>query len=199
VASHYGIAPGGGMAPLSKLPNTAAFCRLYGCRHDSGFSLYQTESRFTTRPSGESLWAVSVVALSATVNANDTPMSNTINSGTILIEGNAFTAELLRFESEPWTRFYMAGEVIRESRKASGRQSSRASKGNSEAQVIEETECKTFGCDSATGGPSLPTELVKGSMSRKRWPSRARISAANSAFPQRNLARWPKTLAWMKQ
>ena len=50
-------------------------------------------------------------------------MPTTINSGTILIEGNAFTAERLRFESEPWSRLYMAGEVIRESRKASGKQS----------------------------------------------------------------------------
>ena len=165
MGSHYGIAPGGGMAPLCKLPNTAAFCGLCGCRHDSGFSLYQTESRFTTRPSGESLWAVSVVALSATVNANETPMSNTINSGTILIEGNAFTAELLRFESEPWTRFYMAGEVIRESRKASGKQSHYACEGNSEAQVIEEGECKTVGCGPVPASSSLPIELVNGKTS----------------------------------
>jgi len=135
---------------------------------------------------------VSVAALSATVNANETPMSNTINSGTILIEENAFTAEFLRFESEPWIRFYMAGEIIRESRKASGKQSHYACEGNSEAQVIEATECKTFGCDSATGSPSLPTELVKGRMPRKHWPSRARISAANSTFPQRNPAHGPR-------
>ncbi len=50
-------------------------------------------------------------------------MSNTSNTGTKLIDGNAFTPESLRFESEPWIRFYMAGEVIRESRKASGKQS----------------------------------------------------------------------------
>jgi hypothetical protein len=138
-----------------------------------------------------------VAALRATVNANETPMSNTISSGTALIEDNAVRMESLRSESEPWTRFYLTGEIVRESRKASGKQSHYACEGNSEAQVIEETECKTFGCDSATGGPSLPTDLVKGRMSRKRWPSRARISAANSAFPQRNPARWPKTLAWM--
>jgi NifU-like N terminal domain len=120
-------------------------------------------------------------------------MADTINTGTMLIEGNAFTVESLRFESEPWTRFYMAGEIIRESQKASGKQSHYASDGNSEAQVIEETECKTFGCGSATGGPSLPTELVKGQTSRKRWPSRRRISSANSAFPHCNPVRWPKT------
>ena len=33
---------------------------------------------------------------------------------------------------------------------------------NSEAKVIEETESKTFGCGSATGGSSLPAELVNG-------------------------------------
>ena len=46
VRSHYGVALGGDMAPLRKLPNTAAFCGLCGCRHgDSGFSLYQTQNR----------------------------------------------------------------------------------------------------------------------------------------------------------
>ena len=81
-----------------------------------------------------------MAALSATLKANEKPMSNTINSGTMLIEGNGFTAEFLRFESEPWTRFYLAGEVIRESRKASGKQSPYASKDTSEAQVIEKAE-----------------------------------------------------------
>ena len=38
--------------------------------------------------------------------------------------------ESLQFESEPWTRFYIAGEIIRESRKASGKQSKYASEGN---------------------------------------------------------------------
>jgi hypothetical protein len=72
---------------------------------------------------------VSVAIPSATVNANETPMPDTINTGTILIERNAFTPESLRFESEPWTRFYLAGEIIRESRKASGKQSHYASEG----------------------------------------------------------------------
>jgi hypothetical protein len=104
---------------------------------------------------------VSVAALSATVKANETPMSNTINSGTVLIEENAFTAESLRFESEPWTRFYMAGEVIRESRKASEKPNPCASKGNSEAQVLEEGECQTVGCGPEPASSSLPTELVQ--------------------------------------
>jgi hypothetical protein len=111
-------------------------------------------------------------------------MSNTINSGTILIEGNAFTPVSLRFESEPWTRFYMAGEVIRESRKASGKQSPYASKSNSEAQVIEEGECKTVGCGPAPASSSLPTELVNGKTSRRHWPSRTRISSPRSVFPR---------------
>lgn len=57
-------------------------------------------------------------------------MPNTINTKTKLIEGNAFTVESLRFEGEPWTRFYMAGEIVRESRKACGKQSHYASEGN---------------------------------------------------------------------
>jgi hypothetical protein len=127
---------------------------------------------------------MSAAAVSATVNANGTPMSNTINSGTVLIEGNAFTAEFLRFESEPWTRFYMAGEVIRESRKTSKKQNPCASKVNSEAQVLEEGECKTVGCVPEPASSSLPTELVHGKASRKHWPSRTRISSPSSVLPR---------------
>jgi len=45
-------------------------------------------------------------------------MANTTNAGTRLIEEGALLPESLRFESEPWTSFYIAGEIIRESRKA---------------------------------------------------------------------------------
>ncbi len=45
-------------------------------------------------------------------------MADTINTGTMLIEGGALLPESLRFESEPWTFFYMAGEMVRELRKA---------------------------------------------------------------------------------
>jgi hypothetical protein len=124
----------------------------------------------------------------------------------------------------------MADEIIRELRKASGKQSKYGSEGNmahsdkaidhynhpcnvgslskddpnvgaglvsapecsdvmklqmkinSETQVIEEAEFKTFGCGSAIAGSSLATEWVKGKISRKRWPSRTRISSASSAF-----------------
>ena len=58
---------------------------------------------------------------------------------------------------------------------------------NSETQVIEEAEFKTFGCGSAIAGSSLPTEWVKGKSSRKHWPSRTRISSARSAFPRATL------------
>jgi hypothetical protein len=47
-------------------------------------------------------------------------MAVTINTGTMLIKGGTLIPESLRFESEPWTAFYMAGEIIRESRKACG-------------------------------------------------------------------------------
>ena len=161
-------------------------------------------------------------------------MADTMNTGTMLIEEGALLSESLRFESEPWTSFYMAGEIIREVRKASGKQSKYASEGNtahsdkvidhydhlreagslpkddpnvgaglvgapecdvmklqtkinSETQVIEEAGFKTFGCDSAIANSSLATEWVKGKTSRKRWPSRTRISSASSAFPRATL------------
>ncbi len=176
-----------------------------------------------------------MVVLSATVNASETPMADTIKTGTTLIEEGGLIPESLRFESEPWTFFYMAGEIIQELRKASGKQSKYGSEGNmahtdkvvdhydhpsdvgslpkddpnggtgllgvsecgdvmklqmkinSETQVIEEAEFKTFGCGSAIANPSLATAWVKGKTSRKRWPSRTRISSASSAFPRATL------------
>jgi hypothetical protein len=73
---------------------------------------------------------VGVVVLSATDNAAETLMADTINTGTMLIEEGALLPESLRLESEPWTFFYMAGEIIRELRKASGKQSKYGSEGN---------------------------------------------------------------------
>jgi NifU-like protein involved in Fe-S cluster formation len=162
-------------------------------------------------------------------------MADTINTRTMLVEEGGLMSGSLRFESEPWTPFYMAGEVIRDSRKASGKQRKYASEGNmihwdkaidyydhpcdvgslpkddpnvrtglvgapecgdvmklqmkinSETQVIEEADFKTFGCGSAVAGPSLTTEWVKGKTSRKHWPSRTRISSASSALPRATL------------
>ena len=154
---------------------------------------------------------------------------------TTLIEEGTLMLESLQFESEPWTSFYMAGEIIRESRKASGKQSQYASEGNtaqsdevidhynhlrdvdslpkddpnggtgllgapecgdvmklpmkinSETQVTEETDFKTASCSSAIVSSSLANERVKGKASRKRWPSRTRISPVRSAFPPATL------------
>jgi len=64
-----------------------------------------------------------MVVLSATVNASETPMADTIKTGTTLIEEGTLMLESLQFESEPWTSFYTAGGIIRELRKASGEQS----------------------------------------------------------------------------
>jgi hypothetical protein len=49
--------------------------------------------------------------------SNETLMANTIIPKIKLIEEGALLP--LRFQSEPWTAFYMAGEIIRELRKAS--------------------------------------------------------------------------------
>ena len=57
--------------------------------------------------------------LSAPANAVETLMANTINAQTRPFEGGALSPESVRFETEPWTVYYMAGEVIRELRKAS--------------------------------------------------------------------------------
>jgi hypothetical protein len=58
-------------------------------------------------------------------------MANTIKTGNMPLEEYALMPASLRFESEPWTPFYIAGEIIRELRKASGKQSKYASEGNS--------------------------------------------------------------------
>ncbi len=57
--------------------------------------------------------------ISLTVNASETLMPDTINAGTGLIEEGTLLSKCERFESEPWTSFfYMAGDIIRELRKA---------------------------------------------------------------------------------
>jgi hypothetical protein len=53
------------------------------------------------------------------VRASETPMADTNNTGTRLIEEGSLMQGSLRFEREPWTPFYRAGEIIRELRKAS--------------------------------------------------------------------------------
>jgi len=139
-----------------------------------------------------------MVLLGATVNASETPMADTIKTGTTLIEEGTRMLESLQFESEPWTSFYMAGEIIRESRKASGKQSQYGSEGDKahsdnvidhddHPRDVEEVEFKTFGCGSAISSSSLANEWVKGKTSRKHWPSRTRISSARVAFPRANL------------
>ena len=61
---------------------------------------------------------MNVAVLSVTVNASETLMPDTINTGTRLIAESTLLSGSVRFESEPWTSFYMAGEIVRELRKA---------------------------------------------------------------------------------
>ena len=86
------------------------------------FSKHEIETHYDVdnRPRELSLCkTASVAVLSASANAVETLMANTINAGTRLIEEGALLPGSVRFESEPWTVFYTAGEVTRELRKAS--------------------------------------------------------------------------------
>jgi len=121
VDSHYGVAPGGDMAPLRELPNTAAFFGLCG------------------RGRG---------AL-----PKDDP--NVVNG----LVGKPEYGDVTKLQMNI----------------------------NSETQVIEEAELKAFGCGSAIASSSLANEWVMGKTSRKRWPSRTRISSKSSAFSRATL------------
>jgi hypothetical protein len=73
---------------------------------------------------------VSVAVLSAIENAAETLMADTIKTGPTLIEEGTLLPESLQFETEPWTSFYTAGGIIRELRKASGKQGKYGSEGD---------------------------------------------------------------------
>jgi NifU-like N terminal domain len=143
-------------------------------------------------------------------------MADRIKTATILIEEGKLMPESLQFENEPWTPFYMAGEIIRESRKASGNKDTSAGSMAHSDKVIDhhDNPCDVGGLpkDDANRGTGLlgapecgdvmkpqieidsetqvieeteaSTERVKGKSSRKRWPSRTRISSASSTFPR---------------
>jgi hypothetical protein len=70
------------------------------------------------------------VLMSTTANAGETLMTDTIKTGTTLMEEGTLLPESLQCGSEPWTSFYTAGGIIRELRKASGKQNKYGSEGN---------------------------------------------------------------------
>jgi hypothetical protein len=104
---------------------------------------------------------VIVAAPSAIENAAETLMANTIKTGTTLIEKGTLLPESLQFESAPWTSFYTAGGIIRELRKASGKQSKYGSEGNRahSDEVIDHynhpCEVDSLPKDDRKGGTSL--------------------------------------------
>ena len=57
-------------------------------------------------------------------------MADTIKKATSLIEEGILLLQSLQCESDPWTSFYTAGGIIRELRKASGKQSKYGREGN---------------------------------------------------------------------
>jgi hypothetical protein len=59
-----------------------------------------------------------VAVLSVAANESETLMLDTINTGTRLIGEGTVLPKSVQYESEPWTAFYIAGEIIRELRKA---------------------------------------------------------------------------------
>ena len=71
-----------------------------------------------------------MAVLSAIENEAETLMADTIKTGTTLIEEGTLLLESLQCESEPWTSFYTAGGIIRELRKASGKQNQYGSEAN---------------------------------------------------------------------
>jgi len=121
VDSNYGVAPGGDMAPLRELPNTASFFGL--CARGRG------------------------------------PLPKD--------EPNVVTGLVGKPEYDDVMKLQM--------------------KITSEAQVVEEAELKPLGGGSAIANSSLATEWVKCKTSRKRWPSRTRISSKSSAFSRATL------------
>jgi hypothetical protein len=105
---------------------------------------------------------VSVAVLSAIENAAETLMANTIKTRITLIEEGTLLPESLQFKSEPWTSFYTAGGIIRELRKASGKQRKYGSEG-SMAHSDEVIDHYNHPCD--VGGlpeddPNVGTGLV---------------------------------------
>jgi hypothetical protein len=134
VGFHHGAAPGCVIALLRKSPAMGglfALCRrLYGC---PDFISKNTKVRSARSANhrldlGEQI-TVRLGDPERHCSRRETSMADTIKTATILIEEGKLMPESLQFESEPWTPFYMAGEIIRESRQASGIKTSTRAKG----------------------------------------------------------------------
>jgi hypothetical protein len=103
-----------------------------------------------------------VAVLSTIENAAETLMADTIKTGSTLIEECTLLPESLQFESEPWTSFYKATGIIRELRKAFGKQRMCGSEGD-KAHSDSMIDHYNHPCD--IGGlpeddPNVGTDLV---------------------------------------
>jgi hypothetical protein len=130
------------------------------------------------------LW--SVVVLSATVSSSETPMADTIKTGTTLIEEEVPMTESLLCESENYPTNCVSlpkddpnvGTGLVDAPEC-GDAMKLQIRINPETRVIRAPKFETFGFGSAIASSSLAAEGVKGKTSRKRWPSRTRISSAS--------------------
>jgi hypothetical protein len=125
---HHDVAPGCVIALLRKSPAMGglfALCgRLYGCpdfipKNTKVGTSYSANHRSDLE---EQITVRRLDDPEHHRNRRETSMADTIKTATILIEEGELMPDSLQFESEPWTPFYMAGEIIRESRQASGKQ-----------------------------------------------------------------------------
>jgi len=126
VGVHYGVANGGVMRPFAsyQIPLTLWFVRapswgswlLFFIKHEIG-DRSDVDNR--SNPRGDHCKTASVAVLSVTVNASETPVPDTINTGNQVDRGRrSFCRNPCDPKASPGALSIMSGEIIRELRKA---------------------------------------------------------------------------------